>query len=816
VTLTVTNTNNCTHDTTKLISVNPKPQASFQYTAACAEDSTQFTDLSIAPLSQIVAWYWDFGDGGTATIQNPKHKYTSATTFQVKLVVTNLTGCKDSVTQSVLVHAKPTAAYTFENKFCPAGVVNFQDASQSSGASITDRLWTFTVGATSTVANPTYIFPVTDTTYAVQLIVTDSYGCKDTIVDSVYVKPAFDFTFTNDTVCFGYPMHFHPVNLAQGDSLYSPKWEFGDPNSGPANKSSLYNTSHIFTAPGLYYVKLKVTNSDNCSDSIFRTVQVYALPEPHFTYVAPQCDSVLHFYDTTTNFGIGTIATWEWRWGDGTPPTIINAPGPGDTSHLYSAPGNYQVTLVVTNTHGCTDSITQGVTRLPCIRASYEYPDTLRCMNYMITFHDTSQPIVRIKEWKWTWGDGTPDTTYTVYAPFVKHKFTTAGTFNVKLRIKALVNTVNVFDSISTPVLIHPTPTTLFSNIPVCLHQPAVFRDTSITNGEPVSAWLWNFGEPTSGVKDTSTFRNPTHIYATRDTFNVKLVNMNKFGCKDSLTKPIRIYGLPRANFTHTVACSGDPTYFWDSTSIADTTINYWRWNFGDPSAIVDTSILEDPYFKYKKDGNYLVRLIVKDRFGCRDTVDSTITVRVTPVSAFTLVGNYEGVQGKVKLNNHSSGATWYTWDFGNGKTSNDTNPVASFTEDGKYTIELISRNQYGCTDTTYYLYEILFRGLYVPNAFAPTSGNMGVRLFKPVGMNLKTYHVEVFDQWGHLMWESTKLDNGVPMEGWDGIYNGNLMPQGNYFWRITATFVDDSPWTGSDIGVKGGGSTMGTLMLLR
>ncbi|MEI7490201.1 MAG: PKD domain-containing protein [Bacteroidota bacterium] len=814
VKLSVTTTNNCTRDTIMQIAVSPKPVALFQYTAACAQDSTHFTDLSIAPNSQVVAWSWDFGDGGTATIKNPNHKFATGGTYNVKEVVTNLSGCKDSVVVAVLVHLKPVSAFQYNSKYCPKGQITFQDMSTASGAVITDRLWIFEQGATSTVANPVYTFPVTDTIYLVTLMVTDTYGCKDTIVDSVRVKPGFRFSFVDSTVCFGNPTIFHPVNYNMGqDSLYSPRWDFGDPNSGPANYSGLYNTTHVFTAPGLYNVKLRVFNTDNCVDSVFRTVQVYALPKPHFSAAIAQCDSIMHFTDTTSNYGTGTIKQWEWIFGDGSPNVIITTP-PGDTSHWYVATGDYRVTLIVTNTKGCVDSISQGVTRLPCIRANYNYPDT-NCMNYMVTFQDTSVPTYRIKQWKWSWGDG-KDTSYIQYSKFVVHKFTSPGTFKVKLWIKAVVNAKNILDSLTQDVLIHPTPKTLFSNVPVCLKQPAMFRDTSFTNGEAVSAWSWDFGEPSSAPRNTSTLSNPNHIYATRDTFNVKLVVMNRFGCKDSLTKPLRIYGLPLARFKYTAACTGDPTFFRDSSSISDTTIGFWRWKFN-PSVMKDTSLLKDPSFKYKNAGDYLVRLIVKDYFGCLDTIIDTVSVHVTPVSAFTLINGYDGTPGKVKLNNLSSGATGYSWDFGNGKTSNDTNPVASFTEDGTYTIRLISSNQYGCVDTTYYEYKILFRGLFVPNAFAPNSGNMAVRLFKPVGMNLKTYHIQVFDTWGHQVWESNKLDNnGAPYEGWDGTLNGALMPQGNYFWKVTATFVDDSPWTGSDTGVKGGNGTMGTVILLR
>ena len=170
-----------------------------------------------------------------------------------------------------------------------------------------------------------------------------------------------------------------------------------------------------------------------------------------------------------------------------------------------------------------------------------------------------------------------------------------------------------------------------------------------------------------------------------------------------------------------------------------------------------------------------------------------------------------------MKLINLSTGAISYTWDFGNGHSSVEKDTVAIFTEDGTYTIKLISMNQYDCTDTTFYEYKLLFRGLYVPNAFAPSSTNLGIKLFRPVGVNLAKYHIAVFDTWGHQMWESSKLDDqGVPEEGWDGTFEGNLMPQGNYVWKISAIFVDEAHWEGSDNGVGGGGRTMGTMTLIR
>ena len=379
-----------------------------------------------------------------------------------------------------------------------------------------------------------------------------------------------------------------------------------------------------------------------------------------------------------------------------------------------------------------------------------------------------------------------------------------------------MVNTSPFSDSIVKVVVIHPTPITYFSNQGVCKNQITLFRDTSNTFKKGIKEWSWNFGDPSSVPNDTSSKWNPSHKYDTAGYYDVKLIVMNRWGCKDSLTKPTRVYALPTAHFDNTVACSGNPTEFTDISLVADTTIMAWHWNFGDLTSKRDTADISDPVYKYKNEGNYTVRMIVEDNFGCLDTVDSTITVNITPVSAFTLTDRLNGMTGKIQLNNFSSGATLYDWDFGNGHSDTATNPVATYTMDGTYVIKLISRNQYNCTDTTYYKYEVLFKGLYVPNAFSPTSSNLSVRLFKPVGINLKQYDIQVYDSWGHLIWESNKLDSdGRPLEGWDGTFNGNLMPQATYMWKASATFIDDTIWQGSDIG-KGDAKTMGTVSLIR
>jgi len=144
---------------------------------------------------------------------------------------------------------------------------------------------------------------------------------------------------------------------------------------------------------------------------------------------------------------------------------------------------------------------------------------------------------------------------------------------------------------------------------------------------------------------------------------------------------------------------------------------------------------------------------------------------------------------------------------------------VHQYDMDGNYTITLVSWNEYGCQDSAMFEYEFVFKSLYVPNAFAPASGNPNVTKFQPRGIGLKSYLIQVYDTWGNIIWESTRLDDdGRPVEGWDGTYKGKLLPQDVYMWRVKAMFRDGTVWEGESVGNMSGLSreAQGTVTLVR
>jgi PKD repeat protein len=605
------------------------------------------------------------------------------------------------------------------------------------------------------------------------------------------------------------------VNLAAGDVLHDLQWTFGEAGA----TSTLYDPYYTYLNPGLYTVKLKAFNSDNCSDSVYKEVQVVKLPEPDFTFQSTPCNNTVTFHDVSIP-GFGTITSWEWKWDDTTPSLVLTPPQNGDATHSYTAEGTYQVTLIVTNSHGCIDSIVKQVSTT-CITSVFTVLNSINCSSDSIEFRDLSSPVNKISNWKWDFGDLKPPLIYTTHRDTVRHQFA-PGTYMVTLSTQTIVGGNTVTATNSQSVTINAAPVANFARDSVCFGDSTRFIDLTQENQVPVTYRTWKFGDNTT-VTYQDTIINPVHKYLRPGVFKNWLIVRNNIGCRDSIYKQVIVHKLPVAAFTSSPPCQRYDIEFVDNSKKGDTTMMKWLWNFNDPQKPYETFNTRVALHRFDSIGAYPVYFKVTDKNGCvDDTVYSSFVVRQSPIAAFTFTDNFDGKQGNIKLNNESSAdAKAFRWDLGNGKTSTDRDPVALYTYDDKvYTIELVTWNDGLCYDTTYLTYEFMFDNLFVPNAFSPTnlSGSLGCRLFQPKGLNLKDYHAMVFDKWGHLIWESNLISTdgkGSPVEGWDGTFNGELMPQDVYMWKISATFNNGKVWEGSEAG-NGSTTTMGTVTLIR
>lgn len=308
--------------------------------------------------------------------------------------------------------------------------------------------------------------------------------------------------------------------------------------------------------------------------------------------------------------------------------------------------------------------------------------------------------------------------------------------------------------------------------------------------------------------------------WGTAGTYYYTVTAFSAAGCMNLKVGMLKVERLKEAPFItirvdRNPICAGQPVIFSARVSQSGTTPVYQWFRNGEKVGANMASYPDDSL--KNRDVVWCELTNTTMKYEPVTVASNEITMVVETVNAaFSVTDNVGNVPGRVRFTNQSAGADYFYWTFGNGYTSIEKDPTVTYTEDGTYRILLMAMNPNYCTDSVSYLYTLLFKGLYIPNAFAPTVTDGIGGTFRPTGINLRRYRIEIFDNWGHLIWESSGLDElGRPAEAWDGTMNGTLMPQGTYVWKIQAEFVDGTQWEGSDAG-NGHVSTLGTVTLLR
>ncbi len=820
VTLTVQDTAGCTNTISRPLTIHTAATSMFNYSGICENAPTQFTDLSLPPQGETIAgWYWEFLNGttvlGTDTVQNPEFTFPLPGTYSVKLTTFTENGCDNTKLLPVQIWNKPTAYFKYSTSPCANGLVTFQDSSWSYQGQVNSWQWEFEPYQFGTGTNPSHTYYAVDSCYAVKLMIEDLRGCLDTVSQQVCVPSELTVGFNTTLTCFGEPVTFTPELLTPqppADSLVEFTWNFGDPVTGNNNVSTLKTPEHIFSSVGFYTVNFFATDKFGCIASSYQTVQVNTLPVANFSYTTGSCDSTLIFSSTSVDTS-SSIITYIWQYGDGTSDTLSTP----ESTHKYASPGEYITTLTIINNNGCIDTYTDTVTRSACIVAAAISTESLLCQNYNLTFADISTCDGTITQWNWNFGDGTLQLNYGTYQPTVTHTFLNPGPYTISLKVSTQVGISTISDSTTLQILVKLTPLAGFSVDPVCLGIKAEFNDTTNANGATTLFYRWEFGD--EGVADTSNLKNPDYLYSVPGTYHPELIVKNQFGCQDTATADLTVNGLPDAGYSNSLACSGQMTYFFDASRPFIAPIAEWGWRVNDSLGMVGSMQGNTPAFTFDSTGRYQVMLTVADSIGCADTIIQQVAVNPSPASAFSYTENVDEIQGQIQFTNGSVGAEEYYWDFGNGETAYSESPIITYAEDGTYEVILVSVSENGCHDTATITYEMIFKGLWVPNAFAPGGTIQATRYWKPVGVNLASYNVEVYNSYGALLWKSSKLDEkGAPAEGWDGTYNEKICQQDVYVWKIQAIFRDGSVWYNQDVGEHKGLSepVWGTITLIR
>ena len=503
----------------------------------------------------IASWSWNFGDpsspNNTSTIQNPTHTFTAPGTYAVTVTATDDLGVTGTKTGHITVDAPPTASFLASpDQSSPGTAVSF-DASGSTDAvgTITDYSWNFgdgtgtqDGGSTPTISH-TY---ATRNTYTVTLTLTNDADQTATITHTVIVDnaPAVHLNPASAVVTPNLPLGFNATADTDG-SIASWSWNFGDPSS-PNNTSTIQNPTHTFTAPGTYAVTVTATDDLGVTGTKTGHITVDAPPTASFLASPDQSSpgTAVSFDASGSTDAVGTITDYSWNFGDGTgtqdggsTPTI---------SHTYATRNTYTVTLTLTNDADQTATSTQTVTVDDPPTATLTPSTTLTTPGSTVRFTSiASSPDTggEIAGYSWNFGDpGSAQNAATQADP--THAYASPGVYSVTLTV---TDDLGVSSNKTVQLTVDAAPTAAFtvSSNPVTAGSSVGFDASGSTDSVgTITSYAWNLGDPGS-ADNTSTGRNPTHVYGTPGSYTVSLTVTNDAGQSTTWNATVTVNSVP-------------------------------------------------------------------------------------------------------------------------------------------------------------------------------------------------------------------------------------------------------------------------------
>lgn len=670
----------CADTLSQLVHVRQSPVADFSAPAVCGFD-IGFVNNSVANTS-FLSFDWDFGDGNNATTQTANHIYTDPEvsglgySYTVQLTVENQDNCFDSTTQTITLLDIPVADFSFVAE-CDQSVAYTNNTTIEDGTALQYN-WDFGDGNSSVSSDPSPTYAAGGN-YQVELIASTAFGCADTIQYQVYVRQSPLASFTAPSVC-GFERQFTNTSTAN-NTFNSYSWDFG--NGAADNISDPVYTYQNPATSGLgfdYTVTLIVENQDNCFDTTTQNITLWDIPQADFQLPVQSCvNEELSFTDISTVQNT-TLDTWAWSFGDGATSALQNP------THFYSASGNYNIELIVTDINGCADTVSHSIPTF--INPIADFPIPNAC-GIQVDYQDASLTNggAALVGWNWNFGDGN---TAPVQNP--QHSYINTGNFNVELIV---TNNDGCRDTIVQAVVVHELPVASFTFNDVCRYLSVPYTNTSFTAIEPIVSSEWTMHDATNYYTT-----NASHTYNIDGTYDVTLVVTTAFGCKDTLTQSVQIFPLPRPDFIASAVCDENAVPFQNTSHIALGTIAGYTWNVVGQGGLQSNAV--NPNILMPGAGTYNVQLIAVSDQNCEDSIMHSVTVHPKPIASFFVVDKEGCGPHTTQITNTSFVAggvlDYYDWDLGPGFSS-DMNPVYTFPT-GLHDITLVVTSDKGCKDT--------------------------------------------------------------------------------------------------------------------
>ena len=545
-------------------------------------------------------------------------------------------------------------------------------------------------------------------------------------------------------------------------------WDFGD--GSPIQVFNNTNAGQIVThtyLPGTVNCITPVTlTAENVCNTLqggqsvatFNPIRIWDLDDAAITASA----TLLCYPDTTVTLQNTTNRNCEaqgniaqryeyWNlgdyWGLGYDSIIDWTPWPPTLPLTMEYPGigTYNATLIDSSFCGL-DAATITIQIVPPPTAALTISKDTICEGGNVTFNNLAGGGANT--YFWNFGDGTG--WQNLGGGGTARAYNFSGDYVIQLAVFIGGGTASCTDTASIPLHVLPSPVANFNfdNNNGCDSLTVNFTDFSSVD---VAFWQWDF--------DNGNLSNlpvpPAQFYNGPGNYNVDLDVVSVNGCIHSLTQVINVYQSPIPDFIPTSVCQNVNSLFTDlSTSSVGDPIIVWGWDFGDGNS----SIQQNPTHTYTSAGPVDIILDVSTVFcSASDTV--SVTVETEPTASFTANINVGcSPLGIIFTNTSSANAVNFFWDFGDGNTSNSTNPthifINNFGVDKIFTVTLIAQTTFGCADTTSQQISVF------PNPTASFTDD-GILDCAPLNVNFTNTSIgSISYTWN--FGDGTPLDNGI------------------------------------------------------
>ncbi len=630
----------------------------------CTGDSVLLTNVNYTGI--ILNWEKSI-NGGTSwtSINNGTDSYldNSATvnSWYRTSVKNGVCPAVYSTIKQLTVSPLPVPTFTFSNA-CSGSQISFINTTSGSNTCT----WDYGDGTGGNVVNSVHTY-TNSGNYAVTMNAVNVSGCSNSITQgiTIYAKPSANFT-TVDTICLTDQVTFSNLSQNTDGFITGYTWDFNG-----LGTSNLANPVFSQLVTGANQVVLSVLNSVGCTDSISKTVVVREKPIAGFEFQNACLGLPITFVNTSIGGNIQTF--YNWNFGDGQTNSSVNP------IYSYSSSGNYMVSLRVSNTFQCADTMLLPLTVFS--QPQIDFSTNNACLGDTTFFTPVISGVSGYST-QWIFGDGFSDTT-----SIASHVYTNYGDFQAQLTV---LSDSGCSQQLVKNVKVYAIPNAVFNVPNGCMFDSLIFTNySSIPIGSVTASW--DLGN------NFSSDWNPVNAYDTEGVYQIELIVSSNFGCTDTANMTITIFDKPQASFTASNVCYGVPVNFTNTSTVSFGNISSVLWDFGDNS----NSTILNPQKEYLNNGSYTVSLIVHASSGCSDTIVDTILVYDAPIANFTALnscfGSQTTFQNTTILDNGSFSSLWY---YGDGNTSSEFAPQYLFESAGIYTPKLIITSDFGCMDS--------------------------------------------------------------------------------------------------------------------